>query len=294
MYNNTTNLTKKTNNTSDSSGINDKLAFQILNYIYIFVFSIGCIGNTLIITYFINVNRKKLKKMSAYHFLLILLAIVDLIVCITAILDKVVASLQIKMLDYQIILGWTAIYILVIISYLRYKAITSPLKRRWSKKCYFLLCLICFCCCTCLWIIYLRYDKKAHYINFLAFDIAPLTILCFFLFKMTNDLKKRTAIANDQTRKRNKIALNTVKYLITIYFLTVVLVQIVEIIMVDHFETFRKNAILNIFTAALSQFYLINNMINVFVYARFMKGFRHFLWNIKTCKRMKIFTKKQH
>ena len=292
MYNNTTNLTKQTNNTSDSSGINEKLAFQILNYIYIFILTIGCIGNILIIVYFINVNRRKLKKMSAYHFLLILLAIVDLIVVTTAISLKYqihsIKLLQMFIYHCHNTFIWTSICILVIISFLRYKAIASPMKRRWSKKYYFSLCLICFCCCTCVWLIYSRYEanEKTNYITLIASRIVPLSMLCFFLIKMTNDLKKQTTIINDRTRNRNKIALNTVKYLIIIYFLTVVLVEFAEAITSIYYETFIKNDILSILMKIVFELYLINNVANVFVYAKFIKSFRRFLWNIITCRCM--------
>ena len=39
------------------------------------IYSLGAIGNLLIIIYFIKINQKKLLKMSAYHFLIINLAI---------------------------------------------------------------------------------------------------------------------------------------------------------------------------------------------------------------------------
>lgn len=41
----------------------------------------GTIGNLLIITYFIKINLKKLKKMSAYHFIIIQLAVTDFLTC---------------------------------------------------------------------------------------------------------------------------------------------------------------------------------------------------------------------
>ena len=47
---------------------------------YIPILSLGLLGNIVIIVYFIKINKKHFRKMSTYHFLIIILAIIDLVV----------------------------------------------------------------------------------------------------------------------------------------------------------------------------------------------------------------------
>ena len=170
---------------------------EMLSYTYLSMFTTGCIGNTLIIIYFANVNRRKLKKMSAYHFLLILLAIVDLNVCAASLFfeslylfNSFLYNNNKTILNYfQRPLSATSIYILVIISFLRYKAITNPLEHQWNKKCYFLLCLFSFSCSNGLWIlVVIKVQIPIAAIDLAIFGIAPLIMLCFFLIKMSKSL----------------------------------------------------------------------------------------------------------
>ena len=338
MANNSTNGTQYI--TSNNTHFNEEL--QITNRVILIIYIIGCIGNTLIIIYFIKINRRKMKKMSAYHFLLILLAIVDLNVC--------AASFAVYLID--ILYGYyfgkflqifqnpfieTSIYILVIISFLRYKATTNPLEQRWSKKYYFLLSLFSFCCSNGLWLTNVFIIKiPMDFVDLIIFGIVPLIALCFFFIKiyksLSQDYKNNNSnnnnnsssnnisnkdisskndiscshnnknnnnnnksfsntntitITNEQTRRRNIIALNTIKYLIIIFFLTVVVARIV-ITITNQLNKYQSVRIIELINPIMFDLlYLINNVANVFVYIRFIPGFRRFLWNIVTCKCMK-------
>ena len=315
-----------------SPRINNELILQTLNGTSLSIYAIGCIGNSLIITYFIKINRKKLNKMSAYYFLIVLLAFLDLIVCIASFLRSRLDTLDMRLGSqkstfdfFQKSLPATTIYVLVIISFLRYQAITSPFKRQWSKRNYSLLCFLSFCLCSSFWLFKkLGIKLPVIYIDLVLVGIAPLAVLCFFVYKISrilkngipddgdnkNTMNKKTnkgqksnhdnnsnqiksnkrsnnlSRANDRIRKRNIVALNTVKYLTLIYFMTIVLARIGSTtIMWKNKKQKIKN--FQIYHSVIDLVYLINNVANVFVYIRFIPGFRHFLWNIVTCKCMK-------
>ena len=182
-----------------------------------------------------------------------------------------------------------SVYILVVISFLRYHGITNPLKPSWRKRTYFLLCVLCFCFSIGLWLLDIFFDLPMDIIDPLLIGVVPLFVLCFFFYKMSRSLNNNNksttgsaaTIANDQTRERNMIALRTVKYLIVIYFVTVVLFKIAVSILISNIKDF--NILSSLYERYGEIFYLFNNVNNVFVYAKFIKGFRHFLWNFFTC-----------
>ena len=276
--------------------------FKAINYISLFIFAIGCIGNTLIIVYFVKVNWQKLRNMCAYHFLLILLAIVDWNVCAMESFNKIreIRNIEISWCSffegifyfYTKTLPAISVYILVVISFLRYQGITNPLKPSWRKRTYFLLCVLCGGFPIGLWLLDIFFDPPIHIIDPLLIGVVPLFMLCFFFFEMSKSLNNNNksttcpaaTIANDQTRERNMIALRTVKYLIVIYFVTVVLVKIV-ISIIGKIESNNINVI-NSVRKTFQTFYLTNNVANVFVYSKFIKGFRKFLLNVFTCGRI--------
>ena len=272
--------------------------FKAINYISLLIFIIGCIGNTLIIVYFVKVNWQKLRKMCAYHFLLVLLAIVDWNVCamnsfkkITEIEEDIEEFKWYSFFEdifdfYERTLPAISVYMLVVISFLRYQGITNPLKPSWRKRTYFLLCVLCFCFSIGLWLLNIFFDLPMYIIDPLLIGVVPLFMLCFFFYKMSRSLNNNNksttgsvaTIANDQTRERNMIALRTVKYLIVIYFVTVVLVKIAVSIKIE-----SNNRNIDQVRKTFQTLYLINNVANVFVYAKLIKDFRKFLLNVFTC-----------
>lgn len=292
----------------------ESLHQQILGYITLVIFTIGCIGNMLIIIYFKKVDRKKLKSMSAYHFLITILAILDLNVCAMKVVDttlmiiyfneRINTNISEKVQGhlssyYYRCLTATSIYILVIISFLRYRRITNPFTPTWGKITYLMLCLLSWCFCSGIWwLLTIVQFSKPYIIDSITNGVVPFIVLCFFYYKMSkslntdsknnnnNDNSKSkglsncTKAANNQIRERNTIALRTVKYLIVIYFVTVVLVKIVVYSTMSYpsIKTDSKNFL--IYRSYIDFFYLINNVGNVFVYAKLIRGFRCFLNNV--------------
>ena len=98
---------------------------------------IGSFWNILVIVYFIRINGKKLKKMSSYHFLVINLAIADLITTVASAiyyhyavqtsweLGEFGCVFMMSFVGYVCPLAST--WILVLISYARYRSIIDTL-----------------------------------------------------------------------------------------------------------------------------------------------------------------------
>ena len=59
-----------------------KIQANINSYGYTPIILSGLLGNIIIIVYFIKINKNRIERMSTYHFLIILLAITDLVVII--------------------------------------------------------------------------------------------------------------------------------------------------------------------------------------------------------------------
>ena len=280
---------------------------QIVNYTTLIIFTIGSFGNLLIIIYFTKVDKKKFKSMSAYHFLLTLLAILDCSVCVLKIVNT---ALMLNYFNDRITgesnvgrvyrcLTSASIYVLVIISYLRYRKITSPFRPAWSKKTYFILCFLNLLFCTGIWLFLILFPFNGwQMIDPIVFGVVPLIMLSFFYYKMVkilninrnNNSKIKSkeysncaTVVNDRRSERNMVALKTVKYLTVIYFLTVVFVKVVVFSFVVQ-PSIRKN-FKSIYISYIDFFYLINNIANVFVYAKLMRGFCCFLQNVFTCGR---------
>ena len=175
-----------------------------------------------------------------------------------------------------------------VISFLRYQGITNPFNPPYKKRTYFMICFLCFCFFSGLWTIFMLFNPKMNIIDSLLIGVVPLIMLCFFFYKMSRSLNNNNksttcpvaTIANDRTRERNMIALRTVKYLIVIYFVTVVLFKIAVSILISNIKDFK---IYSLYERYGDIFYLFNNVANVFVYVKFIKGFRHFLCNFFTC-----------
>ena len=105
---------------------------------------LGTIGNLLIIGYFMKINfATSLKKMSVYHYLIIQLAIVDLVTSITTPLTiSAFHEPAWHLRDFWCTIGYpfslailpyTSCWILVLISYERYRTITRPFTKRGTK-----------------------------------------------------------------------------------------------------------------------------------------------------------------
>jgi len=127
------------------------MVYQENNPWYIYVnlsfFLLGTIGNVLIIVYFTKINTKKLKKTSSRHFLVILLAFTDLIVCIGAPLSyyytRVFGLKANSFLCYfrgitMRIFPMFSIWVLVLMSYERHRSIVYPFEDKIKKRSFFI------------------------------------------------------------------------------------------------------------------------------------------------------------
>lgn len=68
-----------TNNTKIAMGESSEF-FYLHNRLLLPLYTIGIMGNLLIIVYFMRMHRMN---MTAYNFLIVMLALVDLFICIT-------------------------------------------------------------------------------------------------------------------------------------------------------------------------------------------------------------------
>ena len=270
---------------------------------------IGFFGNILIIIYFVKINKNKLMKMSAYHFLILQLATVDALICVffpifislteRLTIDETFRKMYIgvKLIVYCLFV--TSAWILMFISFLRYRSIVHPLTPLWSKRKFFLGTIFVFLLPLAIGIfeiiqkyitneeglVNLRYALTFKCVEYLI----PSTLTGVFYFQSRRALKRQNVLDStenqQQIRRRNKTALKTLKYLMIVYFWTVVLTRSLEItsmvlslVLKGDPELFLTLSIA--FTILFYVFSLQNNILNVVVYAIVMKDFRHFLKEI--------------
>ena len=283
------------------------LVEAICRKISIAFLGIGFFGNMLIIIYFVKVNKNKLLKMSAYHFLIVQLAIVDAFICVVfpisisltdhftyGRLSTLHFCLKIVFSSSMVVSAW----ILMFISFLRYRSIAHPLTPLWSKRKFFICIALVFSC----WLVIgvfeifeIHINKNGGFVNLtygLIFKglefIIPSTLTVVFYFKSRRVLKSQNVIDStvnqQQIRRRNKTALKTLKHLMTVYFVTVFLTKFLEIFSMIVMASFivRPNTEVSItlaiiLTILFYTFSLQNNILNVVVYAIVMKDFRQFL-----------------
>lgn len=286
------------------------------------VYYIGIIGNLIIIMYFIYASRKNLFKMSAYHFLLILLAFMDFYMCLVLLMSKYQHYWHSQMTVSYCRFGsailevssLVSIWALVLLFYERYKGIVYPFKRKLNKKKYFGLTVLY----TALsWVLYIpeffevkvdQFDRcvfKKSYskiefhcllIYYRFFDtILPATLMFYFRRKISKYVTRiSTTIRNssddssnqNSRRNRNNIALRTLTHLLGFYtFLIVpwkVLYNIALYLIYFEEELVIKHNLLILQSATF--IFALNNIINVFVYLYLIKDFRQFLVDVVTFK----------
>ena len=106
---------------------------------------IGLFGNLFIIIYFIKINYGKLQRMSSYHFLLIQLAILDFLVSVFFPISLYIGTYQILEMDslecliskfIYFILPLMFCWVLVLLSYERYRSLAHPFRPKVNKRIY--------------------------------------------------------------------------------------------------------------------------------------------------------------
>ena len=188
-------------------------------YKFIPIFLVGLLGNMTIIVYFLKIyGWRRIRKISNYHFLIILLAMVDLVVIILNTVDTTVLKLRITARDVDkisivssIILqkgsNTTSCWLLVILSYERYRSIVHPFNVSLKKR--FILMgflLIWVACLLVNWPVFMTFyigrspgaglegDESLLYsiIPLMLDCVLPSTVLVFYNWQISRYLKKNT------------------------------------------------------------------------------------------------------
>ena len=129
-----------------------KLFYNVYKYLSLFIYSLGVIANSLIILF---IATKKSRKMIVYHFLLLVLAIIDLIICCWFTVKTIITLFEMddrwfKEVDsfgnilFEKVLTMTANWVLVLLCFVKYRKILHPFKRQLNKKVCFLVSFLFF------------------------------------------------------------------------------------------------------------------------------------------------------
>ena len=260
---------------------------------------IGIIVNLLTICYFIASNKKNLRKMSTYHFLLLHLALIDLLVCVCKTPSYLEDGLKlIPISDFGIYITHISgsfhlqsMFGLFYVSFLRYQSIVHPFQVKWSKRRYFfiiLATLILSLAGTIPDVLSYALDFSFGYYFILAdatISFVFLVILISLYFKMSKALRESQ---ESRSKERNKNALKTLRILLILFAVTMVFSKIIflclRFLIPDDVEmTDEGITILYILEVLMVRIVYVNNIANFFVYLRMMPEFRRFMRNIMCC-----------
>ena len=186
--------------------------------------AIGVIGNLLVIIYFMKINMKKLKKMSSYHFLIILLAFTDLFICMHM-FPFIIPNAP---FNWSVLFGVLAatFLVLTLLSFERYRNIVHPFKGKIKKR-WFLAIYIGTLFVFCSYNFVMLNEDSIWYIilNLLLLfceTIIPLILMVYFYTRINKKIKESQTLLNtnatqQQLLKRNKKAVKTVKCMVDRY-----------------------------------------------------------------------------
>ena len=292
------------------------------------ILPLGAVGNSLIVTYFLKINYvTKLSRMSLYHFLIIILAVVDLLTSVTTSLiihqfykttwhmGHVMCNVGYPFL--MSVLTFISCWILVLLSYERYRSLTRPFERR-ATKCKYcvIICVIVLLC----WLSFIPFTLKTRivededrntrcadgmrffdateyvlYAGFLRMldCFMPASLMFFFYARIRNwmNLDANEFPLTDESRKRNLLALRTLRNLIIVYVVCVFPGRLVVtgLHIDDNYRTesgLGRIYYFNFVHELFSLISLLNNVVNVIVYAVMIKDFRGFILTLVTFGRL--------
>ena len=263
---------------------------------------VGLVGNLIIICFFIRINRRKLKKMTSYHFLLIQLAIIDFIICLGVMASSfyltrnigqwysptVISLLKVFILDSNLVL--------IIISFLRYQRIVHPLKNnKWTKLHFIYLSVAAFLLSLAIFLPMFNQDHQS--VHFTIYDLSTvgMTILsfiltCLFYYNIS------MALANaphSRAKERNQKALATLKFLISLFTVSNVFGKILYIAfsIALNESNFTVDAIVYKTLSMMENFarglIYLNSVGNVFIYLKTVPGFYRFVLSTFCCRKRK-------
>lgn len=266
------------------------------------IFLIGVIGNGLVIAYFLWKNKGSMRKMSSYHFLITILAAVDLLTCITG----MGFYFHVVFVSFASTLRSFSIWMLVIISYDRFRSIVYPFKSKWTKKRFLAIISIIFLAFLIFDLAYgteelLQFISTSYekfntriFIKFLLIEIiSPILLMYGFYRKIstkiqTDMLKSITQVNSNIHLNRKAKALRVLRLLIAVFIVFIVpgrIYMMVLMVLLPHGNISTSTTLIWYQLGMITMFSsFLNNTVNVLVYAYIMKDFRRFLINIFTCK----------
>ena len=288
------------------------------------VFSMmGAIGNCLIMTYFLRVNRGKLRKMSSYHFLIVELASVDFVVSIgTPFYIYIFYDKEWVLGEFACSVGYpfmmsicplVSCWLLVCLSYDRFRSISQPFKTRIKKQQYAIASVVLFVVAFMPFIPFMQKtivykDEQGllqcldgmhafvgiYYVFYSALFLStdcflPASLLYYFYRKIWRKMERESpTLDNAEVNERNRIALLTLRNLIFVYVLTVFPGRLVvtSFHIYENFSSVDVSAT-HVFHELFSLLSLANNVVNVFVYMVIIKDFRRFVWNVFTVSKLR-------
>ncbi|XP_066922189.1 melanin-concentrating hormone receptor 2-like [Clytia hemisphaerica] len=287
---------------------------------------IGVPSNLLIITYFIRIHCRRLRKMSSYHLLLINLAVADLLTCLgVAVMfyEWSKPSWGLGMFGCRIISPFSTLvspmascWLLVLLSYARYRDITQPFAVKLTKMKYTFFCLLIWLLSSASGIFLYHFirlitlsdgtficgmifqgeEELYGRLFYIVIDsIIPITLMVNLYHGIRRSIKSNTPSSNDfplseASRQRNKTALKTLRNLIAVYMITICpgrLYNLFHMLIWAVDEELVKNHWFSNLYFFFFAYHYLNNAINIFVYAKLMEDFRRFLLNCFTCGRLK-------
>ena len=223
---------------------------------------VGAIANFLVIIFFLQMYKKKISKMSSYHFLIVNLAIADLLVCVlvpVTLSKRLNESLQtFGRFECHFLWPFTSsvcpsasCWFLVLLAFARYRRIMKPLQTKLKKKIccifIFIIWLISFAVSS-YWFSSLGYsDTRGCFIElsvkqgliyraslFVFYSIMPIILMWYFFSKIEKKLTEnetdRNLVLSELSRQRNRKALKTLRILLAIFVITVFPGQILFIV----------------------------------------------------------------
>ena len=287
------------------------LEFYVFRVIVPSYLGLGAIANFLVIIFFLQMYKKKISKMRPYHFLIVNLAIVDLLVCV---LVPVVISRTYRTLEKfeclflanfaRRVCPSASFWLLVLLAYARYRLIVKPFRRKLEKKA---CCIVVFIvwifsfAASSYWFSTHRYSESEgclfkkptkktlifRAVFFVFHSTIPLILMWYFPHKIEEKLSEYELDTNIVLRNRK--ALKTLRFLLVIFAVTVIPGHIVflvtyTIIWMEGFMIGFWIWIPYVYPVYLLSVVLFfsNNVVNVFVYIKMFPGFRRFLLKIFT------------
>jgi len=275
---------------------------EIWTYMY-YLYVIGVIGNALVIIYFLKNNGKPLRHLSSYHLLIVQLAIVDFIICLMLSVGNWDATI---FQPVPVYLVWTVVdtltslscLFIILLAFERYKRIVHPFETRIHKKTFLVISLAATILLFVVYYLFLGYLEQITIIpervlmHVVMECIVPVLLMSYFYIEIRRGIYSLKIVTNagacnKRQLKKKKKALDTLKFLNLMYVLCIIPARILNLSIrfTDMFHEIPSK-----YFFALNHAYnftnfsfCVNNMINVFGYAKIMTDFRRYLTRIFTC-----------